>query len=183
MAGTGETEKVVQLGCQDRKGNRESQGHKESLFVEKESEELLDPRGQSEYLVHRGQWEKKDCKGPLACLGLKANKELMIRGFKAHQQEEQSTLAGGGPPVPVVRELNWSTREELEGAGTKTQVEGLTFCVFLKTRFTYSLAMVSKDLHTYMELNTGRTLSNRWEMFEATMFHVLSALHLPVVLF
>ena len=40
----------------------------------------------------------------------------LYREHRAHQQEGVwSTLAGGGPPVPVTRELNVSTREELEG--------------------------------------------------------------------
>ena len=146
MAGMGETEKVVQLDGQDRKGIRETQEHKESLFVEKkEREELLDPRGQLEYLVHRGQWEKKDCKGPLACLGLKVNEEL-----RAHQQEGQSTLAGGGPPVPVVRELNWSTREELEGVGGVRLVELLTISACQMIQTTCCLPVEIRDATMFM---------------------------------
>ena len=45
----------------------------------------------------------------------------LYKEHRAHQQEGQSTLAGGGPPVPVTRELNWSTREELEGLTQKCQ--------------------------------------------------------------
>ena len=40
----------------------------------------------------------------------------LYREHRAHQQEGVwSTLAGGVPPVPVTRELNASTREDLEG--------------------------------------------------------------------
>ena len=184
MAGMGETEKVVQLDCQDRKGNRESQGLKESLFMEKkESEEYLVPRGQSEYLdsrgqleylVHRGQWEKKDCKGPLACLGLKV---------RAHQQGEQSTLAGGGPPVLVVRELNWSTREELEGVGTSRLVELLTISACRTIHNICNIVVGCKPMVESMEWNMKAAVFHHLEMYDIKMFPVLSALSLPAVRF
>ena len=54
------------------------------------------PQGLLEYLVPGGQWGRRAVLGPQVCLGLKGN---MVH--RDQQQEEgQSTLAGGGPPVP-----------------------------------------------------------------------------------
>ena len=67
------------------------------------------------------QWGKKVIVETQVC--------LYIKEPRAHQQEGQSTLAGGGPPVPVARELNCCTQEELEGLPGTRKVEQPTFCL------------------------------------------------------
>ena len=57
---------------------------------------------------------------PPACLAL-----------RVHQEEAQSTLAGGEPPVPVTREPHWSTQDELEELHLLNKVEELTFSAYL----------------------------------------------------
>ena len=64
---------------------------------------------------------------------------------KVHQQEGQSTLAGGGPPVPVARELNCCTQEELEGLAGTIKVEQPTFCAYQMILSTHDMAVESLD--------------------------------------
>ena len=52
-----------------------------------------------EYLVPGGQWGTRAVVGPLVWLVLK-----VCLVHRVQQQEEQSTLAGGGLPVPLTRE-------------------------------------------------------------------------------
>ena len=109
-------------------------GRKET-WGEREEMEYLDPRDQLEYLAPRGQWEKKVIVGTQVCLDLKEP--------RAHQQEGQSTLAGGGPPVPVARELNCCTQEELEGLAGTIKVEQPTFCACQMILSTHDMAVES----------------------------------------
>ena len=68
---------------------------------------------------------------------------LDLKEPRAHQQEGQCTLAGGGPPVPVARELNCCTQEELEGLVSHIKVEQPTFCVCQMILSTYDMAVES----------------------------------------
>ena len=102
----------------------------------RESKEYQGLRDQLEYLAPRGQWEKKVIVGTQVCLDLKEP--------RAHQQEGQSTLAGGGPPVPVARELNCCTQEELEGLAI-LKVEQPTFCACQMILSTHDMAVESLD--------------------------------------
>ena len=70
---------------------------------------------------------------------------------RAHQQEGQCMSAGGGPPVPLARELNWSTLAELEGVGMGTKVEEQTTSVCQTTLNICSMAVESQDPATRME--------------------------------
>ena len=53
-----------------------------------------------EYLVPGGQWGTRAAVVPLIWLGLKV---CLVHRVQ-QQEEEQSTLAGEGPPVPLTRE-------------------------------------------------------------------------------
>ena len=94
---------MVEMVGREMRGQRERE---ERLGPEdcQETNEREDPQGLLEYLVPRGQWGRRvggqwgrrAVLGPLVCLGLRGN---MVH--RDQQQEEgQSTLAGGGPPVP-----------------------------------------------------------------------------------
>ena len=61
--------------------------------------------------------------------------------------------AGGGPPVPLARELNWSTLAELEGVTILTKVQGQTISVCQTTLNTCSMAVEFKDTVMCMEWN------------------------------
>ena len=97
-----------------------------------ERKETWGERGEMEHPAPRGQWEKKAIVETQVCLDLKEP--------RAHQQEGQSTLAGGGPPVPVARELNCCTQEELEGLVLDMQVEQPTFCACQTILNTHDMA-------------------------------------------
>ena len=117
----------------DHMGRRET----EERWGHKEPREYQDPRDQLEYLAPRGQWGKKVIVETQVCLDLKEP--------RAHQQEGQSTLAGGGPPVPVARELNCCTQEELQGLHVDIKVEQPTFCACQMILSTHDMAVESME--------------------------------------
>ena len=117
MVGWGRREMQGQWVLLDRQGRRGDR-------VQQDCRDFLAPRDHLGFLAPVGQWGKEVIAAIPVCLGLKESRE-----HRAHQQEGQSTLAGGGPPVPVARELNSSTREELQGLTTISMAEQLTFCV------------------------------------------------------
>ena len=89
---------MVEMVGRERREMRGQREGEERLGPEdcQEIKEREDPRGLLEYLVPGGQWRRRAVLGPLVCLGFKGN---MVH--RDQQQEEgQSTLAGGGPPVP-----------------------------------------------------------------------------------
>ena len=80
------------MGEMEGRGRKESLGHVERRETEerwghREPREYQDSRDHLEFLAPRGQWEKKVIVGTQVCLDLKES--------RAHQQEGQSTLAGG----------------------------------------------------------------------------------------
>ena len=107
----------------------------------------------------------------LVCLGLKGNGEP-----RAHQQEGQCTSAGGGPPVPVARELNSSTLEELQGVAMITKEEEQTISVCQMTLNTCNMAVEVKHVVISMEQNIVLTLLNHYIMLPTTMCPVLCAI-------
>ena len=70
---------------------------------------------------------------------------------RVHQQEEQSTLAGGVPPAPLTRELHSSTLEELEGLIGRTVEEQQTICVCQMILTISSTRVECKDLAMLVE--------------------------------
>ena len=89
---------MVEMVGRERREMRGQREREERLGPEdcQEIKEREDPQGLLEYLVPGGQWGRRAVLGPLVCLGLRGN---MVH--RDQQQEEgQSTLAGGGPPVP-----------------------------------------------------------------------------------
>ena len=116
----------VLLDDVEQRETEERWGHKE----------FLAPRGKMEKKVKKeSQWGKKVIVETQVCLDLKEP--------RAHQQEGQSTLAGGGPPVSVARELNCCTQEELEGLSGTRKVEQPTFCACQMILSTHDMAVES----------------------------------------
>ena len=92
------------------------------LWDHKENKESKDILGLLGYLVPRGQWERRGSLGTVVYPDLGENLvvtgrrevlgrlvQLDLRGsldLRDRQVEGQSTLAGGGPLVPVTRELS-----------------------------------------------------------------------------
>ena len=107
----------------------------------------------------------------LVCLDLKGNGEP-----RAHQQEGQCTSAGGGPPVPVARELNSSTLEELQGVTIITKEEEQTISVCQMTLNTCNMAMEFKDIVISLEWSIVLTPLNRYIVLSTTMCPVLCAI-------
>ena len=99
-----------------------------------------------EYLAPRGLLETKVIVETLAWQDLKENRES-----RAHQQEEQCMFAGGGPLVPLTRELNNYTLEELEGIINFTKEEVLTISVCQMILITCSMTVEFRDTALYME--------------------------------
>ena len=124
-------------GGKGEKGEMGPQGErgKQVLGGQRETKERQDQRevmdclvfeDYLEFLVPRGQWVTRVVVGPLVCVVFKEKKE-----HRVHQQEGQSTLAGGGPTVPVTSKLNLSILEELEGLALIIMVEELTSSAYL----------------------------------------------------
>ena len=103
-------------------------------------------RDHREYLAPRGLLETKVIMETLACQDLKENRES-----RAHQQEEQCMFAGGGPLVPLTRELNYCTLEELEGIIGFTKEEVLTISVCRTILITCSMTVEFRDTALYMK--------------------------------
>ena len=113
--GTGQRERrETHLDKRDRWAHRDLGGHKE----------FQEWRGQEEYLVSGGQWERRECVETPDCLGLKDNGEP-----RDHQQEGPPTFAGEGQPVQVAMELSYSTLEEQEELTINTVEEQPTISV------------------------------------------------------
>ena len=132
--------------------------------------ELQDNKARLEFPVPVGQWGKKVIVETLVCLGLKGYREP-----RAHQQEGQCTSAGGGPPVPVTRELNSSTLEELQGVSIIPKEEEQTISVCQMSLNTCNMAMGFKDIVICMEWNMMHPL-NHYAALNITMCPVLCAI-------
>ena len=104
-------------------------------------------------------------------LDLKGNREP-----RAHQQEGQCTSAGGGPPVPVTRELNSSTLEELQGVAMIPKEEEQTISVCQMILNTCNMAMEFKDIVICMEQSIVLTPHNHYAALKVTMCPVLCAI-------
>ena len=93
-----------------------------------------------EYLVSRGLLERKVIVETLACQDLKEN-----------QEEGQCMFAGGGPLVPLTRELNYYTLEELEGVIIIKREEVPTIFVYQIILNICSIPVESRDKVIFME--------------------------------
>ena len=167
MAGMGGTEGEdcqVPLDLTDRKETKGRWDHKDRG-------ELQDHKARLEFLVPVGQWGTKVIMETLVCLGLKGNGEP-----RAHQQEGQCTSAGGTPPVPVTRELNSSTLEELQGIAMITKEEEQTISVCQMTLNTCNTAMGFKEGVICMEQSIVLTPLTHYAAFYITMCPVLCAI-------
>ena len=120
----------------------------------RETREYLDSKAHLGFLVPRGQWGRKAIVETPACLDLKDHREP-----RAHQQEGQCMSAGGGPPVPLAREHNWSTLAELEGVAT-IKVQEQTISVCQTTLNTCSIAVEFKDKAMCMEWSMTRPVAS-----------------------
>ena len=127
-----------------------------------------------EYLAPRGLLETKvivEIKvimETLACQDLKENRES-----RAHQQEEQCMFAGGGPLVPLTRELNYCTLEELEGIIFFIKEVVLIISVCQIILITCSMTVEFRETALYMELNIDHIPTSLLSAFVVIMFHVL----------
>ena len=110
----------------------------------------------------------------LVCLGLKGNGEP-----RAHQQEGQCTSAGGGPPVPVTRELNSSTLEELVGHIAITKAEQQTIFVCLMIQITSFIGVKLTAMDMSMESNTQYEVATHLLVLTTRMLPVLFATPVP----
>ena len=176
MAGMGGTEAEycqVPLDRTDRKETKEYEETKETKgrWDHKDLREPKDHKARLEFLVPVGQWGTKVIVETLVCLGLKGNGEP-----RAHQQEGQCTSAGGGSPVPVTRELNSSTLEELQGVAILTKEEEQTISVCQMILNTCNMAMGIKHIVISMEWNIFLTPLNRYIVLPTTMCPVLCAI-------
>ena len=70
---------------------------------------------------------------------------------RAHQQEEQSTLAGAVPPAPLTRELHSSTLAELEGHAMTTKEEEQIISVYQMIQTISSTRVECKDVVLLVE--------------------------------
>ena len=70
---------------------------------------------------------------------------------RAHQQEEQSTLAGAEPPAPLTREHIYSTLVELVGHHMSIKEEEQTLCVYLMILTISSTRVECKDTAVLVE--------------------------------
>ena len=145
MAGMGGMEAwahLVPLDHMERRETKESWDYQDH----RETREYLDSRAHLEFLAPRGQWGRKVIVETPACLDLKDHRKP-----RAHQQEGQCMSAGGGPPVPLAREHNWSTLAELEGVSITTMVEQQTISVCQTTLNTCSIRVEFKEPAMCME--------------------------------
>ena len=131
----------------DHVERRETEERRE-YWDHRETREYLDSEAHLGFLVPRGQWGRKVIVAPLVRLDLKDHRKP-----RAHQQEGQCMSAGGGPPVPLARELNWSTLAELEGVTMATVVGQQISSVCPMTQITCSTAVGSKGTATCMDLS------------------------------
>ena len=124
-------------------------------------------RDHREYLAPRGLLETK------VIVEVKVIMEtLAFQDFRAHQQEEQCMFAGGGPLVPLTRELNYYTLEELEEAIGIIKEEGLTISECQMILITCSMLVEFRNKVIFMEWSIVLPLDH-YRMFKITMFHVL----------
>ena len=126
-----------------------------------------------EFLVPRGLWVTRVVVGPLVCRALKE-----IREHRVHQQEGQSTLAGGGPTVPVTSKLNLSILEELEEVIPNNMVGQLTSSAYLMILSTLHMAVEQIIMHLE-ELNIEQPLVSHFVVMSVTTCHVLCAMPPP----
>ena len=144
-----ETKVIMEtLACQDLKENREYLAPRGLLETKVIVETLAcqDLKENREYLAPRGLLETKAIVETLAWQDLKENRES-----RAHQQEEQCMFAGGGPLVPLTRELNYYTLEELEGVIIIIKEEVLTISVCHRILITCSIPVESRDAALYTD--------------------------------
>ena len=158
-------------GRDGERGRRETQGQwvlldhqgRRGDKAQQDCRDFLDPRDRLGFLAPVDQWGTKVIMAFLVCQGLKENRE-----HRAHQQEGVwSTLAGGGPPVPVARELNLSTREKLEGLTTISMAEQLIFYV---CQMILSTPRIMEQIIMFLseELNIAQLVIDHFTMYLTT---------------
>ena len=103
-------------------------------------------RERGEWQVHVGQLGRRVCMETQVCKEVKERQDC-----RAHQQEEQSTLAGAVPPAPLTRELHSSTLAELEGRIGTTKEEQQTICVYQMILTISSTRVECKDIVLLVE--------------------------------
>ena len=103
-------------------------------------------RGRGEWLVLMGQ------------LGRRVQEETeeaqvcrVSQDYRAHQEEEQSTLAGVGPPAPLARELSSSMPAELVGHPGSIREEQQTICVYQMILTISSIRLEYRELLALVE--------------------------------
>ena len=106
------------MGEMEGMGKEVSQVHKDL----RERREWLVLMGQSGHRVNQDNQVFKVVKERQECRDCRDCWES-----KAHQQEEQSTLAGAGPPAPLTRELSYSMPAELQGHLSSSKEEWQTY--------------------------------------------------------
>ena len=117
--------------------------------------------------MHKETEEAQECRVSQDCM--------------VHQQEEQSTLAGVGPPAPLARELSSSMLAELEGHLESFQEEQQTICAF-QTILTVSITRVDyRELVILVELSIIMVDYHIFLLLTLTMFPVLCAMCPPEV--
>ena len=105
-----------------------------------------DHKDHREYLVPREQLVKKVIVETQVYKDHKENKESRV-----HQQEGQYMYDGGGPLVPLTKELNYYTLEELEGVCGIIKELVLTISVCQMTLIICSMTVEYRDIALYME--------------------------------
>ena len=94
----------------------------------------MEGMGKRETLVHQGLRGREEWLVVMGQLGRRVNEETQVcresQDYRVHQEEEQSTLAGVGPPAPLTRELSSSMLAELVGHTITTKEEQQITCVY-----------------------------------------------------
>ena len=125
-------------------------------------------RGRGEWLVLVDQ------------LGITVYKETRVlkesQDCRAHKQEEQSTLAGAGPPAPLARELSFSMPAELEGHLGSIQEEQQTICVYQMILTISSTRLEYRELLALVERSIIMVNFHLSLLLTVTMFPVLCAM-------
>ena len=159
----GREEKKVVLGQLAKRVNMDLQVYQEL-------------RGRREWLVLVGQLGRRVHKEIQVCKEIKGSKE-----YRAHQQEEQSTLAGVGPPAPLAMELSSSMLGEL-GVHLFNRVEDQqSMCVYQMILTIFSIRVEYRDIHILVEWSITMLDFHLSLLLIFTMFPVLCVMRPPGV--
>ena len=161
-----------EMGSEDCQASLDHQETKET----EENWDQLDHRERGGYQEHR---DHREYLAPRGLLETKVIVEIKVitetlacQDLRAHQQEEQCMFAGGGPLVPLTRELNYCTLEELEGVTIIIKEEVLTISVCHRILITCSMLVEFKDKVIFMGWSIVLPLDH-YRVSMVTMFHVL----------